>query len=95
MSFMTDFELLVFEKNEVTCNDVEKLFGEYIENETPCSLRARLDEHIQSCENCQRFQEQYKTVISLAKELGSRPIPEDVQQRLRKSLNERLGLSLS
>jgi anti-sigma factor RsiW len=92
----TEKQLLVLEKSEIACEDVEMLFGDYVDNELPQSLRDRLDAHIAECEECQQFEEDYRLVLELAKEIGEEqePAPPAVHNRLRESLNARLGLSL-
>ncbi|MCB0355232.1 MAG: zf-HC2 domain-containing protein [Bdellovibrionales bacterium] len=96
MANFTDLELLILEKESVTCADVDALTYEYVEGELSESIRGRLDTHICSCEYCQENLWAYRETISLARELRDelQPVPTRVKQNLRKALNERLGLSL-
>ena len=93
---MKDRYLRVFEKVEVTCRDVEKLLGDYCDAELPAALKTRMDEKIQSCEHCHELLASYQQVISLAKEIKQQeqPIPQEVSQRLRAKLSERLNIAL-
>jgi hypothetical protein len=92
----TELQLRIFEKSEIDCGDVEQLFGDYVEGDLPQALKGRFDDHIEECEECQQFDEEYRLVIELAQEIGedAEPAPVEVHNRLRESLNARLGLSL-
>jgi len=96
MTRLTDFQLLILEKDKINCVDVEALLDDYVEHALTPTLKARLDTHICDCDECQDLLEGYRLTIELAAELGERDtqIPGDVQKRLRSALNERLGLSL-
>ena len=95
MADFTDLQLMVLEKEHIECRDVMVLLGDYCDNELPPSLKGRLDAHISGCDYCQELKQGYKLTIDLAKELRDQPIPVEVQNRLRRSLNQRLGLNLS
>ena len=92
---MTDFELLILEKAEVTCSDVEKLLLDYVETDMPQTLHGRIKSHIEECEECQELEAGYRLTIQLAKELRHKPMPSDARRRFREGLNQKLGLSLS
>lgn len=94
MTQLNEFELFVLEKEQVNCSDVTELLGDYTDNELSASVRARLDSHIDSCEYCRDMVRTYSLTVELASELREKPIPFGVQNRLRKALNQRLGLSL-
>ena len=90
----TKHQILVLEKQMITCKDVVGLFGQYTDDELPPTLKARVDEHLTECSQCQEFGRDYLLGIKLARELSDRPVPEGVSSRLREALNLRLGLSL-
>lgn len=90
----SDYHTRVLESPEISCSDVENLFGDYVEGELPKTLRDRLDAHIARCVPCNEFQISYKRTIELAGQLKEKPIPIDVQNRLRARLNSALGLKL-
>lgn len=94
MKKFTDYQLYMLEKGNITCSDIEKLYGDYVEGDLPRSLKGRLDAHIDDCGECQEFVSTYNLTIQLAKELGSRPMPTDAKNRLRERLNQRLGIQL-
>lgn len=95
MTGLNDFQLLVLEKETVSCEDVSELLGDYVDRELCPTLRTRLEGHICACERCQEMLRTYRFTIELAGELSDRPVPSGVQNRLRKALNERLGLKLA
>ena len=97
MTDFTDLQLLILEKSTIECGDIEALFGDFVEDDLPATLRARVDRHIKGCADCRQFQKEYCDVIQLARELGEEvtPAPVGVQNRLREALNARLGLSLA
>lgn len=96
---ISETEMDMIERPQIECRDVRKVFGSYVDGELTETLCGRIDDHIQSCHSCQEFDESYREVISLAREIGEeenqKPMPEAVRRRLRESLNERLGINLS
>jgi anti-sigma factor RsiW len=95
MTTLNDFQLLVLEKETITCSDVTELLGDYTDKELTPTLRARVDAHIHECEFCQEMERSYRMTVELAQELGNQPLPQGVRTRLRKALNQKLGLELS
>ena len=93
---LSEFQLMVLEKEKITCDDVAELMGDYADGELIPTLEGRLNEHIAECFDCQDLREQYLLTIELAREIGRRPppVPTGVQNRLRAALNARLGLNL-
>lgn len=94
MRRFTDTQLRVLEKERVCCSDVRRIFDDYFEEGCAPTLRARIDSHLANCPDCQEFAETYRLTVRLASELGTVPVSRDIQNRLRKGLNERLGINL-
>jgi hypothetical protein len=94
MQQLSELELRVLEQPKVSCQDIEEVFGDYVDGELTSTLMRRVDEHIAACEECQEFRDTYLLTIKLARQLKPRPMSEDVKMRLRQALNERLGLQL-
>ena len=94
---LTDFQLMVLEKNEIDCLDVVELLGDLVDGDLPPTLEARLEGHISGCAYCEEMKASYELTIELARELKNdeKPIPTAVQNRLRSALNEKLGLNLA
>jgi anti-sigma factor RsiW len=91
---LTDLQLRILEKEAINCQDVEDLLGDFTDQELSCTLRGRVDSHIQRCARCQELSSSYQWVVNLAHELKPKPITQGVQSRLRSALNRRLGINL-
>ncbi len=96
MKNYSDFHLMILEKRELTCEDVEALLGDYVDRELPETLHKRVKEHTEQCSSCQQGEVLYRQVIGIARDIGreKRSMPDAVKRNLRKELNKRLGLSL-
>ena len=94
MTELNEIQLFVLEKDHITCSDVTELLGDYTDGELSPSVHARLESHIEGCEYCQEMARTYALTVELAADLGEKPMPFGVQNRLRKALNQKLGLSL-
>jgi hypothetical protein len=94
MDKVTDLQLYVLEKGQVSCRDFEALYGEYIEGDLLPTLTERLEAHKDSCSVCQKLAADYHLTIELAAELGQAKIPSGVSERLRMGLNKKLGINL-
>lgn len=80
----------------LNCNDVRDRLGDYVEGDMSPHERQLVDDHLDSCVECTGFLASYKHVIELAAELKEpeQEITVDVQNRLRATLNQRLGIKL-
>jgi anti-sigma factor RsiW len=78
------------------CSDVIARLGDLVDNDLPTRERSSVEHHINGCRDCAAFYASYQHVIATAAELREpeQPIAVDVQNRLRKALNTRLGLTL-
>lgn len=95
MTIYTEEHVLMLEKGKIDCEDFEAAMCDYADGDLPASVKARMDEHTETCEQCDEFKKTYLLTISLASELGKQQSAGlDVQNRLRSALNERLGLRL-
>lgn len=94
MSKLSDLHMRILEKDSISCADVEMLLGDYVDNELPSTLKARVEAHISQCVECQENEKSYRLVIELAAELPVIPVPNEVRIRLRKALNQKLGIDL-
>ena len=79
------------------CDDVIARLGDYVDNDLSQNARLVMDTHLNDCPECAALFASYTHVIEGAAELREpeQPIAVDVQNRLRRALNQRLGLSLS
>ena len=99
MCKLSDFELLILEKHQISCEDFDALLGDYVEGELSESIQAKLDEHLEHCPECQDGLELYQQVIDIAGMIGraeqDEVMPTGVKRRLHEKLNQSLGLKLS
>ncbi len=78
-------------KTMLSCNEVELLLDDYLDNDTTPAQRVKLDAHLSSCEHCRSLIKDCELIIVLAKSLAERPVPEGVSRRLRQKLEEETG----
>jgi len=93
--FNTDIQRAIFEFHD--CKDVIAHLGDFVDGELPISQRAAVENHLDGCADCAAFYASYKHVVTSAAGLRDEveePLPVDVSNRLRKALNERLGINL-
>ncbi len=95
MNNLSELELRVLEQPRIGCEDIEQIFGDYVDGELSPTLMQRVDEHVSCCEECQDFRDTYLLTIKLARQLKPRPMPQEVGERLRAALSARLGITLS
>jgi hypothetical protein len=93
-NFNTESKPSLFQFHD--CNDVIAHMGDYLDKELTAVHRAAVDAHLDECPECTAFYASYKHVVQTAAELREpeQPLPVDVSNRLRRALNERLGISL-
>lgn len=94
MSKLSDTQIRILEKQSLDCLDVSELTGDLVDGDLIPTLESRVISHAKCCAYCRESIESYKLTVQLASELRDQPIPTGVQNRLRRALNERLGLSL-
>ena len=80
----------------LACRDVIERLGDFVDNDLSLDLRSSVENHLDDCAECASFFASYRHVIESAAELREpvEPIGVDVQNRLRKALNQRLGITL-
>ena len=87
--------LEILENPQITCSDVARVSQLHFEGEQPRALDLRIQDHIQSCEQCAEYDYLYKNVAKVAKEIygETKTVPEGVSVRLRNHLTKELGIS--
>lgn len=94
-STIPDHQLRILEKQEIDCIDVQLIMGDYADGDLTETLKERVDHHICTCKKCAEFKDSYLKTIELAASLlEPKPLPVDLQNRLRAALNRRLGINL-
>jgi anti-sigma factor RsiW len=78
------------------CEDVLAHLGDYVDKDLPLEQKTAIDNHLDVCPACSSFYASYKHVVDSAAKLREEetPLPVGVQNRLRKALNDRLGINL-
>jgi anti-sigma factor RsiW len=74
-----------------TCEDVVAVLHDYFEGSLDPRLAAAIERHCQGCPNCLAFSKTYKDIVQLTGELDCDDIPDDVRQRVRAALRERVA----
>ena len=72
----------------MSCNEICDKLSLYIDNELSDEEMQQMEEHLQSCENCQKELEEYRELISILKSLPDEEPPEGYCDRLHKKLSD-------
>ena len=72
----------------MSCNEICDKLSLYIDNELSDEEMQQMEEHLQSCENCQKELDEYKDLISILKSLPEEEPPEGYCARLHKKLSD-------
>jgi anti-sigma factor RsiW len=93
-NFNSENQISMFQFHD--CKDVVAHLGDFVDRELPLAQHAAIEDHLDECPDCAAFFASYKHVVQSAAELREpeQPLGVDVQNRLRKALNERLGINL-
>jgi anti-sigma factor RsiW len=79
------------------CREVVARLGDFVDRELSSSEHNAMEAHLDRCPACAAFAASYQHVVesaALLREPEEKPLPVAVQNRLRKALNERLGIRL-
>ncbi len=76
-----------------TCKEVIQVLTEYLEDDLSTEEKARFEQHMSECSPCMAFLRTYEKSSELATNaLRAEEIPDELQQRIRGFLKEKLGL---
>jgi hypothetical protein len=75
----------------MTCKEAIDILGDYLEQALAEDLAAGLELHLRDCAPCRAYLSTYRKTRDLTRAAGRAPMPEEMQQRLRRFLLERLG----
>jgi anti-sigma factor RsiW len=53
-------------REDIVCQDFVELVTDYLDGALPIDVRARVDEHLATCDGCQNVLAQWRTIIALA-----------------------------
>jgi anti-sigma factor RsiW len=79
------------------CRAVAEHVSDFVDQELSLIEKKALEDHLNQCPECAAYVASYRHVVdsaALLREPEEKPLPVDVQNRLRKALNQRLGLRL-
>jgi len=75
----------------LTCRDFLAELSDYLDERTDVELRAKLERHISECPNCWVIADTTKKTIRIYKGMEPVPIPQDVESRLMKALEQKMA----
>lgn len=71
------------QQEELVCRDFVELVTEYLEASVLEPLKTRIEEHLDECEDCERYLDQIRKTISLLGKLASAaPVSDEAQTEL-------------
>ncbi len=73
------------------CKEVIRKLSDYLDGEVDPDLTLELTRHLEHCEDCGIIVDTTRKTIELFCNTEPAPIPEEVQQRLNRMLEEKLG----
>jgi anti-sigma factor RsiW len=68
--------------HELTCQELVELVTAYLENALSENERTRLEQHLATCDGCDRYVEQMRQTIQALGTLQERDITPDAQEKL-------------
>lgn len=75
----------------MTCKDAIDILGEFLEESLAPELAAELQRHLRDCAPCRAYLNTYRKTRELTGKAGRAPMPDEMKQRLRRFLLDRLG----
>jgi len=70
----------------MNCNEISDKLSLYIDDELSSEEMKQVEEHLNSCENCQKVLDEYRNLISVLKNLPEEEPPEGYCERLHEKL---------
>jgi anti-sigma factor RsiW len=74
----------------MTCKEAIDVLGDYLEHLLTEDLAAELERHLRDCAPCRAYLSTYRKTRELTRKAGRAPMPEEMKQRLRRFLIDRL-----
>lgn len=76
---------------DISCEEVFRALGGYLENDIDTTLRLRMQEHFKKCGHCRALLDGSNNVIRLIGDGQAFPVPAGFGSRLYRKLEEHLG----
>jgi anti-sigma factor RsiW len=67
---------------DISCQELVELVTDYVEGGLPEPLRARFEQHIESCEGCRTYLEQMRATIRVTGRLAPESLTPDAEKTL-------------
>jgi anti-sigma factor RsiW len=74
----------------MTCQELIDLLAEYLEQSLPADVATALERHLDGCEPCRAYLATYEKSRALGAEAQRLDMPDEMKDRLRRFLLERL-----
>ncbi len=74
-----------------SCTDVVLAFSRHLEGEIDSSLCAEMEKHLEGCPACRGRCDSLRSTLTLCRQAGAAPVPEDVERSVREALKRFLG----
>ncbi len=78
---------------KIDCKTILEDAGNFLDGELDAELRTSIEEHLAKCPDCWLIFDETKKTVAISRGVNCYPLPEDVEQRLMKTLEQRLGRS--
>lgn len=76
---------------ELTCQELVELVTNYFENALTETERARVEQHLASCDGCDTYVEQMRQTIETVGKLQEKDVSPDAQEKLLKVFRDWRG----
>ena len=77
---------------EISCVEVWREISNYVDDRVDPELRRRMEEHFKGCEHCTAVLDGTRNVVRLVGDSQSFVLPAGFSDRLKKRLQEKLGI---
>ena len=73
---------MMFRRRGLTCQEVVELVTEYLDGVMEPRRRARFEAHLDGCDGCTAYLEQFRTTVSVVARLDADDVPTPVMDEL-------------
>jgi anti-sigma factor RsiW len=72
----------MFRRRRLTCQQVVELVTEYLDGVMEPAWRVRFEAHLDGCDGCTAYLEQFRTTVAVVGRLDARDVPAPVMSEL-------------
>jgi anti-sigma factor RsiW len=80
------------EPRSTRCQDLLRLFADYLDGDLPDAVCAELESHLRKCQTCDCVVESLKKTIAMYRKMPEVPLPATIDQQLKQFLRRRFAL---